>query len=193
MMRRPPRSTLSSSSAASDVYKRQAEYMGRRVHGHLLEEIDNQEKVYQLLRNSGFNNEEINSIIASLEFILSNSTRYDISDVILLKELINLGLPKENCDMIGKAFKENKEKLKYAALKKFPRTSKFVSINYSINDMISSNQIKNVPEDYSQYASINIAYQETEKPAQCNFVIFRDKLEELISELGKAQEIMEKF
>lgn len=70
----------------------------------------------------------MNSIISSIEFILINSTRYDISDVVLLKELINLGLPKgiyigkhnlfkENCDMIGKAFKENKEKLKYLALK----------------------------------------------------------------------------
>ena len=82
--------------------------------------------------------EEINSIISSIEFILTNSTRYDISDVILLKELINLGLPKgiyissfftnfvkENCDMIGKAFKENKEKLKYSALKQFPRSFNF--------------------------------------------------------------------
>src|SRR5674536_406894 len=34
MIRRPPRSTLSSSSAASDVYKRQAELSHDRLQGH---------------------------------------------------------------------------------------------------------------------------------------------------------------
>lgn len=40
--------------------------------------------------------DEINSIIACLEFIISNSCCYDISEIILTKELIDLGLPKEN-------------------------------------------------------------------------------------------------
>eukprot|EP00658_Telonema_sp_P-2_P071348 TRINITY_DN60618_c0_g1_i1.p2 TRINITY_DN60618_c0_g1~~TRINITY_DN60618_c0_g1_i1.p2 ORF type:complete len:120 (-),score=30.63 TRINITY_DN60618_c0_g1_i1:99-458(-) len=39
MIRRPPRSTLSSSSAASDVYKRQA--MEKSVNTEILEEVGN--------------------------------------------------------------------------------------------------------------------------------------------------------
>src|SRR5664279_6533681 len=37
MIRRPPRSTLSSSSAASDVYKRQVLLLAERFHDELLE------------------------------------------------------------------------------------------------------------------------------------------------------------
>ena len=50
-------------------------------------------KILQLL-SSAFNEEEINSILSSLEFILSNSIRFDVEDSVLLKELIDLGLPK---------------------------------------------------------------------------------------------------
>ena len=56
--------------------------------------------------------DEINSIIACLEFIISNSCCYDISENILTKELIDLGLPKENVEQIVKIYKANKDKLR---------------------------------------------------------------------------------
>lgn len=56
--------------------------------------------------------DEINSIIACLEFIISNSCCYDISENILTKELIDLGLPKENVEQIVKLYKTNKDKLR---------------------------------------------------------------------------------
>ncbi len=56
--------------------------------------------------------EEIISIIASLDYIIENSVRYGVSDDVLLKDLIDLGLPKENCESITKGYKENSAKLR---------------------------------------------------------------------------------
>ena len=50
--------------------------------------------MYQLLANSGLSNDEIKSAIASIQFIIKNSIRNNIDEQVLLKELINLGLPK---------------------------------------------------------------------------------------------------
>jgi len=47
-----------------------------------------------------------------LDFIITNSVRYEVPDAVLLKELIDFGLPKENCESITKIYKENGEKLK---------------------------------------------------------------------------------
>jgi len=41
-----------------------------------------------------------------------NSIRFDISEEVLLKDMINLGLPKENCGSITKIFRKNKDSLK---------------------------------------------------------------------------------
>lgn len=62
---------------------------------------------------SSFNEEEINSILASLEFILSNSIRFDVEDSVLLKELIDLGLPKGPFPLLSlMSLQENLRKLR---------------------------------------------------------------------------------
>jgi hypothetical protein len=50
--------------------------------------------------------------LASIDYILSNSARYGITDDLLLKDLIDLGLPKENCESITRSYKENAQKLR---------------------------------------------------------------------------------
>ena len=47
-----------------------------------------------------------------MDYIISNSIRYGVSDDTLLKDLIDLGLPKENCESITKGFRENAQKLR---------------------------------------------------------------------------------
>lgn len=53
----------------------------------------------------------MNAVVATLNFILHNSVRFHASDVVLNKELIDLGLPKENVESITKSYKGQKEKL----------------------------------------------------------------------------------
>ncbi len=56
--------------------------------------------------------EEISAIIACLYYILNNSIKYEVVETALLKDLIDLGLPKENCESITRVYKEHIEKLK---------------------------------------------------------------------------------
>lgn len=56
--------------------------------------------------------DEITSILASLDYIIANSVRYGVTDETLLKDLIDLGLPKENCESITKGYRENSQKLR---------------------------------------------------------------------------------
>jgi len=62
--------------------------------------------------------EESSTIVACLSYILNNSVRYEVADSALLKDLIDLGLPKENCESITKVYKEYSEKLKEQRLSK---------------------------------------------------------------------------
>lgn len=64
------------------------------------------------LKNSAFSSEEILSVMAILEFILRNAIKHETKETILQKELIDLGLPKENVDSICKVYNEEFEKLK---------------------------------------------------------------------------------
>jgi hypothetical protein len=60
----------------------------------------------------------MHSVIATLEFILENSIAFNVNDVTLNKELIDLGLPKgttvdmvENVESITKTYKSSRDKL----------------------------------------------------------------------------------
>lgn len=68
-------------------------------------------KIDKLLNNTGLDIYEMNAVVATLNFILHNSVRFHVSDAILNKELIDLGLPKENVESITKSYKGQKEKL----------------------------------------------------------------------------------
>eukprot|EP00828_Plagiopyla_frontata_P047127 TRINITY_DN862_c0_g1_i15.p1 TRINITY_DN862_c0_g1~~TRINITY_DN862_c0_g1_i15.p1 ORF type:complete len:114 (+),score=45.93 TRINITY_DN862_c0_g1_i15:109-450(+) len=99
MIRRPPRSTLSSSSAASDVYKRQginAEYMGK-------EQNEKEEKQYLGLKED--------------EIKLAESLQIQIYDYILIRDVIIREAAKQA--FISKEYIENLikiDKVKLAAI-----------------------------------------------------------------------------
>ena len=68
-------------------------------------------------------------------------------------------------------------------------------MSYSINKIIASKNIKQIPNDFAKYVDVKLNLQnETKKVNESyEFIIFKDKLDELISELNKAQEIIEKL
>lgn len=51
-----------------------------------------------------------------------------MKDTVLLKELIDLGLPKENCESIVKAFQDNLERLKEKKLNSILKGKNFCFI-----------------------------------------------------------------
>ena len=51
-------------------------------------------KVTKLLSGTGLDVYEMNAVVSTLNFILYNSVKFHVSDSVLNKELIDLGLPK---------------------------------------------------------------------------------------------------
>ncbi|KAL4426777.1 hypothetical protein ABPG74_006574 [Tetrahymena malaccensis] len=166
---------------------------------HYLEDTDNSDQLVKTLENSGFNSQEINAIIASLEFIIKNSVCYDIDENVLSKELIDLGFPKENVEMIIKTFRTYKDKLKLKELKSTLRISNVQDLKYSVNKFILSKEKQFVEKENrtneSLFSNVQIKYndQPQRQSKTVEFVAFPSKLEELIFELEKAQQILNKY
>ena len=51
-------------------------------------------KTVKLLTGTGLDQYEMNAVAATLYFILHNSVMFQVSDIVLNKELVDLGLPK---------------------------------------------------------------------------------------------------
>jgi len=164
---------------------------------HMIDDVDNSDKVNQLLENSGFNADEIHSILASLEYIITNSVRYEVSDAVLLKELIDLGLPKENCESILKIYKENADKLKEKKVKTILKVGSLESITFSINEVVSSKKLSDkILQNNSAYVDFKLTATDKAnnlKSAEIKFVSTKDKTLQFINEMKKAKEIMDSF
>lgn len=86
-----------------------------------------------MLNGTGLDTYEINAVAATLNFILHNSVEFHVSDIVLNKELIDLGLPKENVESITKSYKASREKLLEKALDKMPKGTHPYNLRNQIN------------------------------------------------------------
>lgn len=59
-----------------------------------------------------FSHTEAKTIIAMFDFILANSAKNDIESSQLMKELIDLGIPKENCQSFAKVHDKYVQKVR---------------------------------------------------------------------------------
>lgn len=60
----------------------------------------------------------MNAVVSTLNFILANAVMFQVADAVLNKELLDLGLPKENVESIAKAYKASRDKLIEASLER---------------------------------------------------------------------------
>eukprot|EP01079_Euglenida_sp_SAG-EU17-18_P004662 gene4662-4855_t len=72
------------------------------------------EKVTKITNDAKFDTDLTKQALSCLEFILSNSARFDVDDKVLSDDLTKVGLPKESADSIGKAYTALKDKLQVA-------------------------------------------------------------------------------
>lgn len=129
--------------------------------------------------------------------------RYEVKDTVLLKELIDLGLPKENCESIVKVFRDNLEKLKEKKLNSifkcnFPHISRSMvyyilftvgaleNFDYSIGQVLFAKQLGGISSEETKYVDIKLQYHkypitpQKEESTQVTFRSSKDKIESLI-------------
>ena len=91
-----------------------------------------------ILQSSDFTEPEAKTIIAMLEFIISNSAKNNIQQEQLMKELIDLGIPKENCSSICKILELNLEKIRNSFKQQVLRQNQFEDLQVNKYTMLSS-------------------------------------------------------
>ncbi|KAM3135476.1 hypothetical protein pb186bvf_012332 [Paramecium bursaria] len=161
----------------------------------LVDGEDLSSKIFKMLEGSGFNQQEINSTISCITFIIENSSKYDISDTVLTKELIDLGLPKENCEQISKTFKQFKERLAEYYKSLVFKVGKMQEMHYGVSKFIVSDNI--VPQrqiNKNRFVDVNIKYKDEKAQVHAaQFIIFPDQIEAMLNSFKKAQKIMSQY
>lgn len=104
----------------------------------------NYEKVRKLASDNADGVADIKGAIAAIHFIITSAAKYDISDAVLIQEIQQLGLPKENSDTIAKQFRDNKENLRQVLEEKSYRISHFLAADWRVDQVLAVSQ--NTPE-----------------------------------------------
>lgn len=83
------------------------------------------EKALEILQASDFSEGEAKTLLAMLDFILRNAARNGLEGEQLMKELTDLGIPKENCQSFVKVLDQGREGLRTAFKRNLLRTNRF--------------------------------------------------------------------
>ena len=105
----------------------------------LISEAKSLNDILKTIEEMNFTEQEAIIIVSSLEFIIKNSTKFDVEDLILNQELQQLGLPQENADSITKVFKNQKENLKKKLVNETFSFNKISNVDYKISYTLANN------------------------------------------------------
>ena len=93
--------------------------------------------IKKVLEEMKFSEREAEIIISVLEFILKNSAKFDVDDLALNQELLQLGLSQENADSISKVFKNQKVKLRNNLKENIFGFNKIENVNSKISYVLA--------------------------------------------------------
>lgn len=93
------------------------------------------EEVLEGLKSLELTEKEAKTYIAMMDFIIINSARNDLESEILIKELIDLGIPKENCVSFGKVYSKNKQRLRSLLQECSLRSKNKIKVVNNIDDI----------------------------------------------------------
>ena len=133
--------------------------LGNLICKYIMKEGDTQ-KINKILEEMNLSPEEITIVISSLCFIIKNSGKFNVDDLILSQELQQLGLPQDNADAISKVYKKNKDILR----------------NFLKEDIFSFNKINDVHYKTSyciadKYNNFDCSNEKENEAIEDNFII----------------------
>lgn len=164
--------------------------------------------ITKILEDMNFTYKDSLIIISVLEFILTNSAKYDVDDLVLNQEILQLGLPQENCDSISKVFKLKKNTIREFLCKDIfnfniinkinYKNSYILSDSYSNFDYDNLKENENLTEDnfniYSlQKNRVGLAFELEDSPQVINLELDKEGLGKIIQDLEKCSDVMRKY
>ena len=96
------------------------------------------ERLSKLCRDQNFDSEETKVVLALIEFLLLQATRYVVSDQALSKDLLQMGVAIENSNALTKVFNEQQEGMARQLKLNSLRVSQIVDMNYSMSYLLAT-------------------------------------------------------
>eukprot|EP01133_Synstelium_polycarpum_P001510 gene1510-1761_t len=148
------------------------------------------EKVEKLVKDAGLALGDIKALIAAIHFIVFNAVKNDVDESTLSNELQQLGLPKEHCDSISRAFREHKDKLRSIFYNDTLKLPSLDSLDWRVDYLLSSNTIQEVNAPNVQL-NLKVKNPSTGEVTSHPFEISAKKFNVLYYELKAAKALME--
>lgn len=98
----------------------------------------NYEKIEKFTADAKFTQSDKKAAVAAVDFIFLHSSKYGVPSETLSNELQQLGLPKELSASLCRVYNDNYEKLREALKQKSLRLSKFKSVDWRVDYLLSS-------------------------------------------------------
>lgn len=102
----------------------------------------------------------------------------------LQKELIDLGLPKENVESITKTYKNNREKLLEKSTEKMLKSTKKayiesfnLQVDYSIHEILGSSRLCSETIFPIRFAEVNFEFQSLEGSQNKSMIVCEEELD----------------
>ncbi|GAM24709.1 hypothetical protein SAMD00019534_078840 [Acytostelium subglobosum LB1] len=148
------------------------------------------EKVEKLVKDAGFVLGDIKALIAAIHFIVFNAVKNDVDETTLSNELQQLGLPKEHCDSISRAFREHKDKLRSIFHSNTLKLNSIENIDWRVDYLLSSNTVNEVNTPNIQL-NLKVRNPSTGETTLHPFEISAKKFNVLYYELKACKALME--
>lgn len=168
----------------------------------------NYKDIKKILEEMNFSEQEANIIISVLEFILKSAAKFDVEDLVLNQELLQLGLSQDNADSVSKVFKNQKAKLRNYLKNDIFSFNVINDIEYKMSYVLSDqstnfecqNEKENedIIEDNYQIKSleknrINLLFNLANKDKPYSLCIDKEILGKLIKDLEKYSDIIKQY
>eukprot|EP01039_Chlorochromonas_danica_P010699 gene10699-11874_t len=105
---------------------------------HCLEGELNYDKVLKIAADLADGVQDVKGAVAALHFMITNAAKYDVEDNVFVQEIQQLGLPKENTDMIVKQLREHKDSLRSFFADKTFRISRLLGTDWRVDTILCS-------------------------------------------------------
>ncbi|XP_062512119.1 COMM domain-containing protein 4-like [Corticium candelabrum] len=147
-------------------------------------------KVFKITADAKFEMSDVKAAVAALMFIVSSAAKYNVDSESLSSELQQLGLPKESSTSLCKSYGDGLDKLQKTFRDQSLRLSRFHSVDWRVDYVISSSEVKAVEEPCVQL-KVNKVSDTTGDVESTVFALSPTKFRLLLSELKQAQTIMD--
>ncbi len=161
----------------------------------------NNEKLLKLANDNSEGLSDLKGAVAAVHFMVVNAAKYDIDENSLSTEIQQLGLPKENADVIAQQYREHKDTLRAKFAEESYRTSHLLSVNWRLDHVIASSSIKG-QKGSIVHCKLQIDTKPQDGPITASqvsdgirvrdeaFELSADKLDILVHELSVAREAL---